>query len=88
MLTITGTGEQTEASLVAKGDNPDLIFRRLGTLVIIQSQQKGSEIDALLDLHGDTKLALTRARARALINLRNYGSAYAFSDFAELRSSC
>lgn len=87
MLTITDTGEQTEASLVAKGDNPSLIFRRLGTLVIIQGQQRGSDIDALLALHGDTKLALTGARTRALINLRNYGSVYAFSDFAELRSS-
>ncbi|GAB7327009.1 hypothetical protein MBLNU13_g10952t1 [Cladosporium sp. NU13] len=38
LLTITDTGEQIEASLIAKGDSSSLISRRLGTLIIIQGQ--------------------------------------------------
>jgi hypothetical protein len=85
-LTVTGTGEQTEATLVARSDNPILLFRSLGSLVIIQGPQKGSDIDALLALHDDVKLALARARSRALINVRMYGRDYTFSNFAELKS--
>jgi hypothetical protein len=86
MLTVAGTGEKTEAALVAKADHPNTLFRHLGSLVIIQGPYKGSDVDALLALHDDTKLALGRARARAFVNARSYGCAYAFSDFAGLRS--
>ena len=86
MLTVTGTGEQTEAALVVKSDNPNFVFRNFGSLVVIQGPYKESDIDALLALHDYTKLALDRARSQAFKNARLYGCAYAFSDFATLRS--
>jgi hypothetical protein len=88
VLTITGTGDQTEAALVAKGFLPDNTMRELGgSLVIIQGPYDGSDIDALLALHDVTKLALTRARSRSLLNARSYGCGFGFSNFAQLRSS-
>jgi hypothetical protein len=87
MLTITGTGEQTEAAVIAKGDNPCVIHSRLRSLVIIQGPQKGSDIEALLALHEKTKLVLARARSQADINARKYNGVYAFYDLAKVISS-
>ena len=86
VLTVTGTGEQIEAALVVKGDNPLHLCEKLGSLVIIQGPQTGSDIDALLALHDKTKRALARVRSRALLN-SNWGRGYAFTSFAELKSS-
>lgn len=87
IVTITDTGEQTEAALIARGDHSNFLFNHLGSLVIIQGPKKESDIDALLALHGATKVALARARSQALINVRKIKGAYAFSDFAVLKSS-
>lgn len=87
-LTITGTGEQTEAALIAKGDHTSVVFERLGrSLIIIQGPQRASDIDALLALYDETKLALARARSQAEINASEYGGSYTFSDFADISPS-
>lgn len=83
ILTVTGTGEQTEAALVAKG-HPDTLKSHLrGSIVIIQGPYKDSDIDALLALHEATKLALTRARSLSESRKGGLG----FADFAQLTVS-
>lgn len=75
-LTITGTGEQTEAAVVAKTHLP-------GLLCVVQGPKAGSDIDALLVLHEEMKLVL--ARAKSMTTTSDYGDLIVgFRDFADL----
>lgn len=83
VVTVTGTGEETQAALAVKGKGLfELMHSVHPSLIIVQGPVRGSDFDALLALHDATKLAVVRARAISVVNCRNYSSG--FDDLALL----
>jgi hypothetical protein len=84
-LTVTGTGDEVQAAVIAK-DHTGYIFRKLrNSLYIVRGPLRGSDIEALVALQHNTKLALTQARSLSQHNLR-YG-AFGFDSFGDLRTN-
>ena len=61
-----------------------VIVPALKRIMYLNAPQRASDIDALLALCDETKLALARARSQAEINASEYAGSYTFSDFAEI----